>query len=105
MPKHGDRKENEKGWWTWKQPEGCAEGWWSREEDPKIVESRTPFACPACNEMLDNWSASYYNRWGVCANCYIDFLEGRDNLPEFPLNKDRAAYCREKIAEKKKNSK
>ena len=100
MPKPGDIKEDDLGKLVWRQPENCHEGWWTRIEEDWVVESRTPLNCPACNLLLDNWSASFYNRWGVCSDCYYDHLEGRENLPEFQSNKDRSAYCKQKAEEK-----
>lgn len=100
MPKPGDIKEDDYGKLMWKQPEGCSEGWWSRIEEEHLTESRIPFSCPSCSMMLDNWSVSFYNRWGVCSDCYHDFLEGRESLPRFKNNGDRATYCKQKLEEK-----
>ena len=100
MPRPGDRKEDEKGFLEWKQPEGCTEGWWSRVEDEEIVALRTPHACPCCGDILDNWSVSYYNRHGVCADCYFDYLHGRSNLPKFKSIVESTKYCKQKRHEK-----
>lgn len=104
MPKSGDLKEDDYGRkFVWKVSSGGEEGWWSQIEDKEFTENRIPWSCPCCKLMIDNWSASYYNRWGVCSQCYYNFLEGRKNLPEFANNKERAAYCIEKMNEKNKN--
>lgn len=100
MPKPGDIKEDDYGKLIWKRPEGCSEGWWSRIEDEDITESRTPFYCPCCVSVLDNWSNSYYNRWGVCSDCYFDFLDGRQDLPKMTSNSERISYCKQKREEK-----
>lgn len=100
MPKVGDIKEDDRGKFIWRQPEGCEEGWWSQIEDEVIAESRTPWVCPGCGELLDQWSTSFYNRWGVCANDFYSYLDGRQNLPDFRSNKERAEFCRQKNAEK-----
>ena len=103
MPKAGDVREDEKGRkFVWKVPSGGEEGWWSQIEDKEFTENRIPWTCPCCKELLDEWSVSYFNRWGECANCYYDFLAGRNNLPNFASNKERASYCIQKKGEKSK---
>lgn len=103
MPKPGDIREDEQGRkFVWKVAEGSDEGWWSQVEDEDIAGNRIPWACPACNQILDDWTTSFFNRWGVCSDCYYDHLHERENLPKFCTNKDRAAYCLEKNQSKQK---
>lgn len=99
MPKHGDIKETDSGMYKWVQPEPLEPGYWSMIEDEKITQYRTPMACPVCDHLLDNWKAQYYYRWGVCNNCYFEFLYL--NPPELKSNKERELYCKQKMAEKK----
>jgi hypothetical protein len=75
-------------------------GFWVRREDDWKQELRVPLACRACTHLLMNWDTQFHHKWGVCHNCYYDFLEGRDNLPAFRTNMDRSAYCKARIEEK-----
>lgn len=99
--KHGDIKQDDYGYLMWKQPEGTS-GYWSRIEEDWKTENKAPLACPSCGDLLDKWKVKYFYRWGVCNNCYYDFLEGRE-LKNLKSNKDRAQYCSKKMAEKKGN--
>lgn len=80
-------------------------GFWVKREDDWRQALRVPLACRACNTVLMNWDTKYHHTWGVCANCYIDHLQGRDNLPKFRSNLDSAAYCKSKIEEKNTQNK
>ena len=93
--KHGDIKQDDNGKYIWRQPEGTI-GWWRRVEDEEITKHRVPLSCPSCEHLIDNWSHSFYNRRGVCSNCYYDFLHDRPGLPEMD-NVGRAAYCKQKF--------
>lgn len=75
-------------------------GYWIKREEDWKQSLRVPLACPACKNLLMNWDTQFYHRWGVCANCYIDHLENRENLPKFSSNVARAEYVKQKIAEK-----
>ena len=79
-------------------------GYWVQREEDWKKELRVPLACPACGTLLMNWDTQFYNRNGVCATCNADYLEQRDDLPAFKSNVERAAYCKQKIAEKANRS-
>lgn len=98
--KHGDRKEDERGWLEWHQPDPEWPGYWSRIEDENRTKDRVPIACPPCGALIDNWKAKYYHRWGVCNDCYYIHIHGQD-LPELTSNEARRTYCVQKVAEKK----
>lgn len=98
--KAGDIREDENGKkFVWKITSNGEEGYWSQIEDEELSSFRIPLTCPSCTFLLDNWSVSFYNRWGVCSHCYHDFIEQRSNLPEFKSNKERAEYCKQKFGE------
>lgn len=80
---------------------GHGSGFWMKVEDEQKVHDRIPIKCRACENWLYNWDRSYHLRWGVCADCYVDWLEGRENLPKFKNNDERAEFVKQKIAEKK----
>lgn len=101
VPKDGDRREDDDGWLVYRAYDEDAGGYWVREEDSEKVKFRVPMSCPACDHLLDNWKATYYHRWGVCNDCYYNFLDGR-NLPKMS-NEERAEYCSEKVKEKELN--
>lgn len=94
-------KETENGIYEWigTNEHNSDEGFWSQIEDKAISSHRMPFACPGCGGMFYNKDDQYYYRWGVCSDCYVDFLEGRDNLG-LKSNEERAAYCKTKILER-----
>lgn len=82
---------------------GHGSGFWSVIEDQDIAKERQPLACPACNSILYNWDSSYFNKWGVCCNCFIDYIETNSNFPNFGNdNRKRAEYIKEKHAQKNK---
>ena len=48
--------------------------------DLDLEKLRVPMWCPQCRStMLDNKSNSTYYKYGVCINCYIEFIEDREN--------------------------
>lgn len=82
---------------------GQGSGFWSSIDDQEMQDARQPLTCPGCNGLLYNRDSEPYNRWGVCADCVVDWIEGRENLPDFKNNnKLVGAYVKEKIAEKAK---
>ena len=93
-------KETHEGIFEWIDA-GHGAGFWAKQEDPQTVHDRVPFACRACGNMLYNFDHTYHLRYGVCANCHVDYLDGRENLPHFKNNDARTEYVKQKIAEKK----
>lgn len=68
-------------------------------------EYKIPFSCYACNKLMMNWDDKFFFRYGVCANCTINYIEGREL--EESLLKDRKKlliYVKNAI-EKNKNRK
>lgn len=41
-------------------------------------ELRVPCWCPQCDGMMKGKSTSTFYDWGVCVNCTIFFIEGRE---------------------------
>ena len=81
---------------------GHGSGFWEKIiEDEQMVHDRIPTTCRACDSWMYNWDRTYHLRYGVCSDCYINYLEGRENLPTFKNNDERAIYVKQKIAEKK----
>jgi hypothetical protein len=95
-------KETENGRYKFvnTNPYNSDEGFWSKIEDNPYISHRMPFDCPGCGCMFYNKDDSYYFKWGVCGDCYINFLEGRDDL-NLKTNENRASYCKSKVLEKK----
>lgn len=93
-------KEQHDGIYEWVDS-GHGSGFWMKQEDEQMIHDRIPTSCRACNSWLYNWDRSYHLRYGVCADCYITYMEGRENLPAFKNNDERAEYVKQKIAEKK----
>lgn len=82
---------------------GHGSGFWSCIEDDEKKNDRVPLSCPACNSLLYNWDSSYYNKWGVCCNCYIVNIESNSSFPNFGNdNKARAQFIKENLAKKHK---
>lgn len=97
-------KETDDGMFEWVDA-GHGAGYWRKIEDSFITQFRTPERCPACSAGLDNWAIEkFYHRNGVCADCSICFLDGR-NFPEghFKTRNDKVEWCKQKIAEKSQN--
>jgi hypothetical protein len=96
-------KEDDEGVWDFvaytDNPQDLS-GYWVKREAEWKQELRVPLGCRACGTFLMNWDTQFVHRYGVCANCYVDWLEGRENLPEFRGNADMVAYCKAKIEEK-----
>lgn len=62
---------------------------------------KMPFACYACNKLMYNFDNKPFFRYGVCQECFISWIDGRDLSED--LLRDRAgllAYIKEKIEEK-----
>jgi len=41
-------------------------------------ELRVPSFCPQCEFVMKGKSTSTYYDYGVCINCFIEFIEGRE---------------------------
>lgn len=74
-------------------------GFWRKREEEWKYEARVPLACRACGRLLGKWDTQFIHRYGVCAECNVDWLEGRD-LSHLKSNEERLAYCKSKIEEK-----
>jgi hypothetical protein len=79
--------------------EGASQPVWIRKEDPDKQELRMPWACRSCDNLMMNIDQTPFYRWGVCRNCEVDYLEGRD-LSHLKTNADRVAFCKAKKEEK-----
>lgn len=75
-------------------------GFWVKREESWKQEARVPIACPACGKFLYNIDTQYIYKKGVCADCYVTWIEDRD-LSHLKSNKDYINYCKDKIEEKK----
>lgn len=95
-------KENDEGVWDFvaynEDPQDLS-GYWVKREAEWKQELRVPLACKACGTLLFNWDTQFIHRFGVCANCNVDWIEGRD-LSHLKSNEDRVEYCKSKIEEK-----
>lgn len=79
--------------------EGCSEAVWIRRDDWK-KELRMPVGCKACGVFMKNWDTQFFNRSGVCSDCHINYIEGRDlNLNS---HAERVAHCKALIEEKQR---
>lgn len=64
---------------------------------------RMPLSCPACGSLFYNWDKQFYYKYGVCADCSIDYIEDRDLPHDLIRDWDRLlAYVKQKISEKEK---
>lgn len=73
------------------------QGWEELRDTYKI-----PFGCHACGKLMYNWDKQFFYRYGVCADCTVDFVEDRDLPAE--LLRDRKQlldYVKKSIEEKK----
>lgn len=75
-----------------------------QEEYENLRQShRMPLACPACGSLFYNWDKSFYYRHGVCADCTIEYIEGRNLDEDLLRNREELAkYIKQKISEKNK---
>lgn len=96
-----DRKEDDFGILEKVVYGNSPEAVWVRVGDYKEA-LRTPIACKACRKFLMNIDNSYFNTWGVCCDCYVNYLEGRElNLKN---NEERVEHCRVRHLEKNKQN-
>lgn len=102
MEKAKKLQERDDGIYEWVDC-GHGSGFWSKVIDEELQSYRIPTDC-ICGDWIDNWDKTYYLRYGVCSDCYINYLEGRTNLPEFKNNEDRRSYVKQKIEEKGLNT-
>lgn len=94
-------KEDDLGMLEWVETNKHGAGYWRRVEDPERTKDRTPRICAACARGLDNWSVEkFYYRNGVCADCSIEYLEGRFPDGHFKKREDKLVYVKQQIAAK-----
>jgi hypothetical protein len=72
--------------------------WIKREEDWKQA-LRMPVSCRACGALHMNIDTSSFFRYGVCKQCEVFYLEGRD-ISNLKTNEERVEFCKAGIAEK-----
>jgi len=64
--------------------------------DDERQSLRVPVWCPQCDLVMRDNSNTYY-RWGVCLQCFIEFIEHREPRWEAgwrPSPDDLAAFLR-----------
>ena len=96
-----ETKEDDYGFMEKVLYEGSSSPVWIRKEDPSKQELRMPWSCRACNAVMMNIDTTPFYRWGVCADCNINYLEGRD-LSTLKSNSDRVEFCKAAIKEKER---
>lgn len=47
-------------------------------KDNKLEDLRVPLSCPLCKIIMRGKSTFTYMDHGVCVNCFIQFVEGRE---------------------------
>lgn len=95
-----ETKEDDAGIWDKVVYEGCVEAVWiKREQDSWKQALRMPIGCHACGKFMTNWDTSFFNRHGVCSECFVNYLDGRD-LPDLKRSEDKIAYCKSQVKEK-----
>lgn len=47
-----------------------------------VSELRVPAFCPVCSRPMvgGRQATSMYYKWGTCLDCFIQFIEGREEL-------------------------
>lgn len=83
------------------------EGYKEIIRDEEIADLRqqykVPYKCPACIQLIDNWDTKYWYLYGVCSNCFINYLDGRNLSDEIMRSQLKAqAYVIEQIKIKEK---
>lgn len=94
-------RETEHGLQEWNEEGQFWVRVFTEEEQKERLEDKIPAYCPACNHFIDNWKAKNYYLWGVCYDCYIEHIEGRELSKEKDLSTIRRVV-KEKIELKKK---
>jgi hypothetical protein len=76
-------------------------------QDPEMQELReiyaVPMGCPACGRLMTNWDNAPYYRFGICAECEVNYVKSK-KAPE-ELKKDRKgliSFIKNKIEESNK---
>lgn len=97
MRKVIETKEDDFGIWEKVVYDNNSEAVWIKKDDFK-KELRMPISCKVCNKFMMNWDTKFFYSSGVCADCHINYIEGKES--EMTTIAERVEYCKKMIQEK-----
>lgn len=61
-------------------------GYWKKVDPDSAHKHKLEFFCPHCKRITGTIDDKYLQKYGVCAECHVNYIEGR-SVPEIDLSK------------------